>query len=82
MSTEVHSCTTKYWPTERTDIVGLPMPGAELKLVPFGDKYELRVRSAGCDTLATLANPRRPATPFDEEGFFRMGDALRFRRSR
>ena len=77
MSTEVHSCTTKYWPTERTDIVGLPMPGAELKLVPFGDKYELRVRSAGV-TPGYLGEPEKTREAFDEEGFFRMGDALRF----
>ncbi len=77
MSTEVHSCTTKYWPTERTDIVGLPMPGAELKLVPFGDKYELRVRSEGV-TPGYLGEPEKTREAFDEEGFFRMGDALRF----
>ncbi len=77
MSTEVHSCTTKYWETERTDIVGLPMPGAELKLVPFGDKYELRVRSQGV-TPGYLGEPEKTRDAFDEEGFFRMGDALRF----
>lgn len=77
MSTEVHSCTTKYWPTERTDIVGLPMPGAELKLVPFGDKYELRVRSEGV-TPGYLGEPQKTREAFDEEGFFKMGDALRF----
>ena len=77
MSTEVHSCTSKYWPTERTDIVGLPMPGAELKLVPFGDKYELRVRSPGV-TPGYLGEPEKTRDAFDDEGFFKMGDALRF----
>ena len=77
LSTEVHCCTTKYWPSERTDIVGLPMPGAELKLVPFGDKYELRVRSDGV-TPGYLGEPDKTRESFDEEGFFKMGDALRF----
>lgn len=76
-STEVHGCIAKYWPSERTDIVGLPLPGAEIKLIPQGDKYELRVRSPGV-TPGYLGAPEKSREAFDEDGYFKMGDAVRF----
>lgn len=76
-STEVHGCISKYWPSERTDVVGLPMPGAELKLIPHGDKFELRVRAPGV-TPGYLNEPEKTRDAFDDEGYFKMGDAVRF----
>ena len=76
-STEVQCCLSRYWVCERDDVTGLPTPGAEIKLVPFGDKYELRVRSAGT-TPGYLNDPDKTRESFDAEGFFRMGDAVRF----
>lgn len=78
LSTEVHVCLNRYWPTPRTDVVGLPGPGAELKLVPFvDDRYELRVRGPGV-TAGYLNDEKKTTESFDEEGFFKMGDAVRF----
>jgi feruloyl-CoA synthase len=57
--------------------VGVPAPGVELKLVPAGDKRELRLRGPGI-TPGYWRQPELTAAAFDEEGFYRIGDALRF----
>lgn len=76
-STEVAVGISRYWPCEDQSVVGLPMPGAELKLVPVGDRYEVRVRSKGV-TPGYINDPRKTAEAFDDEGFFKMGDAVVF----
>jgi feruloyl-CoA synthase len=44
-STETAPTSTgTYWDTERVGLIGLPFPGVELKMVPVGAKYELRLR--------------------------------------
>jgi feruloyl-CoA synthase len=57
--------------------VGYPVPGMELKLAPVGDKLEARVRGPNV-TPGYFKDDARTAAAFDEEGFYRMGDALRF----
>jgi feruloyl-CoA synthase len=57
--------------------VGFPVPGVELKLQPVGDKLEARVRGPNV-TPGYHGDPERTAAAFDEEGFYRLGDALRF----
>jgi feruloyl-CoA synthase len=57
--------------------IGIPMPGLELKLVPHQGKLEARVR--GPNVMSGYRNlPEVNKTAFDEEGFFRTGDALLF----
>jgi len=58
-------------------LVGNPAPGMELKLTPVGDKLEARVRGPNV-TPGYFKDDARTAAAFDEEGFYRMGDALRF----
>jgi feruloyl-CoA synthase len=53
------------------------MPGAEFKLLPVGDRYEIRVKSDGV-TPGYLNDPDKTRAAFDEEGFFKMGDAVTF----
>jgi feruloyl-CoA synthase len=65
-----------YGVAERTGVVGLPLPGCELKLVPAGDRLEARVRGPNV-TPGYLRQPVQTAASFDEDGFFRTGDALR-----
>lgn len=77
LSTEVMTCLRRYWITENLAVVGLPMPGVELKLIPFGSKFELRVRGKGI-TPGYYRDPEKTREAFDEEGFFRMGDAVVF----
>lgn len=63
-----------YWPTERGDLLGLPLPGVEFKLVPQEDgRYECRVRGPNI-FQGYLGHTEQP---FDEEGFFLTGDAVR-----
>ncbi len=55
--------------------VGLPTPGLEIKLVPHGDKQEIRYRGPNI-TPGYWRNPEASQEAFDEEGFFRTGDAV------
>lgn len=61
----------------RAGEVGLPAAGVELKLVPVGDKLEARLRSPSV-TPGYWRQPDLTRLAFDDEGFYRIGDALRF----
>ena len=56
--------------------VGLPAPGVELKIVPSGDKFELRYRGPNV-TPGYWRAPEQTAESFDDEGFYCSGDAVR-----
>jgi feruloyl-CoA synthase len=58
-------------------IVGLPAPGMELKLAPVGSKMEARARGPNI-TPGYFRDEALTAAAFDEEGFYRLGDAMRF----
>ena len=74
-STETAPTSTgTYWDTERVGLIGLPFPGVELKLVPFGEKYELRLRGANV-TPGYYGRPDLTQAAFDDEGFYCIGDA-------
>lgn len=57
--------------------VGVPAAGVELKLVPHGGKLEVRVKGPNV-TPGYWRNEDLTREAFDEEGFYRLGDALRF----
>jgi feruloyl-CoA synthase len=65
-----------HWPIERAGVIGLPAPGVELKMVPSGDKMELRVRGPNV-TPGYLKRPDLTSEYFDEEGYYLIGDAGR-----
>jgi feruloyl-CoA synthase len=56
--------------------IGLPAPGVELKLVPEGDKVEVRYRGPNV-TPGYWRSPEQTRESFDEEGFYRSGDAVK-----
>jgi feruloyl-CoA synthase len=58
-------------------VLGLPAPGMELKLAPVGTKIEARVRGPNI-TPGYFHDEALTAAAFDEEGFYRLGDAMRF----
>ncbi len=61
----------------RSGVLGLPAPGMELKLAPVGTKIEARVRGPNI-TPGYFHDEALTAAAFDEEGFYRLGDAMRF----
>ena len=66
-----------YWNTERTGLLGLPQPGVMLKLVPSGERMELRIKGPHIMSGYYKADALNAAA-FDEEGYFRTGDAVRW----
>jgi len=68
----------RMWDTENSANIGLPPPGLDVKLVPLMDgKYEARLRGPSI-TPGYWREPTLTADVFDEEGFYKLGDALRF----
>lgn len=65
------------WHTDNAANVGLPAPGVELKLVPEQGKLEGRLRGPNI-TPGYWRQPQFSANAFDEEGFYRLGDAFKF----
>jgi feruloyl-CoA synthase len=65
------------WECERSGNIGLPLPGVELKLVPREDKLEARLKGANI-TPGYWRAPALTADAFDAEGFYKIGDALKF----
>jgi len=59
----------------RSGMIGLPVPGVEVKLVPDGDKVEMRVRGPSV-TPGYWRQPDLTRAAFDDEGFYRLGDAV------
>jgi len=66
-----------HWPNDTMGLIGLPLPGNTFKLVPAGDKMELRVKGVNV-TPGYYRNEEKTQAAFDEEGFYRLGDAVRF----
>jgi len=66
-----------HYPIERAGVVGNPAPGCELKLVPSGGKLEVRVKGPNV-TPGYFRRDDLTRAAFDEEGYYRIGDAMRF----
>jgi feruloyl-CoA synthase len=66
-----------HFQAQRSGVIGLPVPGTELKLVPAGGKLEIRVRGVNV-TPGYWKAPTATSQAFDEEGFYRIGDAVRW----
>ncbi|HZM61773.1 MAG TPA: feruloyl-CoA synthase [Vicinamibacterales bacterium] len=65
------------FPIDGPEVVGNPLPGVELKLVPSGTKLEVRVRGPNV-TPGYFGNPDLTRAAFDDDGFYKIGDAMRF----
>jgi feruloyl-CoA synthase len=76
-ATETQGVTVVHWASERVGLIGLPLPGTTLKLVPNGNKYEVRVKGPTV-TTGYHNDPKKTAEAFDEEGFYKLGDAVKF----
>jgi len=65
------------WQSERAGNIGLPMAGVTLKLIPREGKLEARLKGDNIMPGYWRA-PELTAEAFDEEGFYKIGDALKF----
>ena len=68
--------TSVHFPMERAGVIGLPVAECELKLVPAAGKLEVRVRGPNV-TPGYYKRPDLTKLAFDEEGFYRIGDAVK-----
>jgi feruloyl-CoA synthase len=66
-----------HFPIDGPEVVGNPLPGVELKLVPSGAKLEVRVRGPNV-TPGYFRNSDLTRAAFDEDGYYKIGDAMRF----
>src|SRR3954465_12912444 len=77
-STETSPLATDcHFQAERSGNIGVPIPGTELKLVTSGDKLEVRVRGPNV-TPGYWKAPELTRQAFDDEGFYLIGDAVKF----
>ncbi|MEV8611463.1 feruloyl-CoA synthase [Amycolatopsis sp. NPDC051373] len=66
--------TSAHFPFDDARCIGVPLPGLEVKLAPVGEAREIRVRGASV-TPGYLHRPDLTDAAFDDEGFYRTGDA-------
>ncbi|WP_084421043.1 AMP-binding protein [Henriciella litoralis] len=76
-ATETQGITVVHWEVDRVGLIGLPLPGMTLKLVPNGEKLEVRVKGPSV-MHGYLGMDEKNKDVFDEEGFYKLGDAARF----
>jgi feruloyl-CoA synthase len=80
MTETAPSCTFAVGTDNRSGHIGLPVPGVEVKLVKdagTGDKTEVRFRGPNVMPGYWRA-PEQTRDAFDDEGFYRTGDAVKF----
>ena len=66
--------TCAHFELDRPGVIGIPVPGVAIKLVPSGSKLELRVKGPNV-MPGYLKRPDLTADAFDADGFYRIGDA-------
>ncbi len=76
MTETCSGCCAIHFETDEVGI-GLPGPGVEMKLIPTGDRYEVRLKGPML-MQGYLDEPEKTAAAFDEEGYYRTGDMAVF----
>ncbi|MBO0938262.1 feruloyl-CoA synthase [Fibrella sp. HMF5335] len=65
------------WPGSYSGLLGVPVAGLSVKLVPDGNKLEIRYKGPNV-TPGYWQQTAATASAFDEEGYYKTGDAVRF----
>lgn len=65
------------WGGAFSGLLGVPVAGMDVKLVPDGDKMEARYKAPNV-TKGYWRNPEATAVAFDEDGYYKTGDAVKF----
>lgn len=68
------AATSAHFPIDQAGNIGIPLPGTEIRFVPSGSKFEIRVRGPQV-TPGYYRDPQLTREAFDDEGFYRIGDA-------
>jgi feruloyl-CoA synthase len=68
--------TAAHFPIERAGVIGVPVPGVQLKFVPSGSKLEIRVKGPNV-TPGYIGDPAQTQKAFDADGFYCIGDAAK-----
>jgi feruloyl-CoA synthase len=68
--------TTAHFASARCGCIGVPLPGVTLKLAPQDEKLEIRISGPNV-TPGYHRDAAATAGAFDEQGFYRSGDAAR-----
>lgn len=76
MTETVSGCCAIHFETDKVGI-GLPGPGVEMKLIPSGERFEVRLRGPML-MKGYLGDPEKTEAAFDEEGYYRTGDMAVF----
>jgi len=71
------ACTDCHFQAVRSGVIGVPIPGTTLKLVPVADKLEVRVKGPNLFP-GYWKQPALTKAAFDDEGFYMIGDAVEF----
>jgi feruloyl-CoA synthase len=77
MTETAPSCTFLLGTDTKAGQIGLPCPGVDVKLVPLGDKTEVRFRGPNV-MPGYWRDPQQTADAFDEEGYYKTGDAVKW----
>jgi feruloyl-CoA synthase len=76
-TTETAPCATSmHYLGAPTGCIGVPIPGCTVKLAPVGERLEIRVKGPNV-TPGYFRAPELTQAAFDEDGFYRSGDAVR-----
>ncbi|CAB3807062.1 feruloyl-CoA synthase [Paraburkholderia fynbosensis] len=78
MTETAPSCLFTTGPFSGAGYIGLPAPGCMTKLVPVDGKLEVRFRGPNVMRGYWRASPEQTKDVFDDEGYYRTGDAVRF----
>lgn len=68
--------TAAHYPIERAGVIGVPVPGVQLKFVPSGNKLEIRVKGPNV-TPGYVGSKEQTQKAFDADGFYCIGDAAK-----
>lgn len=69
------AATAAHYSSGRSDCIGVPLPGVEIKLAPAGGRLEIRVKGPAV-TPGYFGRPDLTEAAFDADGFYRSGDAV------
>ncbi|MBE7220119.1 MAG: AMP-binding protein, partial [Caulobacteraceae bacterium] len=71
------TATNVHWFNRRAGLLGLPVPGTEVRLAPVGDRLELRLKGPQIAPGYRTADGSLRPLDLDEDGWLRTGDAVR-----